>query len=78
MPVAVIEPAFRTLLMTTVGATPLLQAGLPPALVTAITVSAITMRADVKDGLTLQPTASSLEQNSRIMNCRAHGLSPTG
>ena len=78
LPVAVIEPAFRTLLMAAVGATPLLEAGLPPALVAAIAMSAITVRADVEGGLTWLPAAGTLKQNRLIMNCGFHWSSPTG
>ncbi len=70
LPVAVIEPAFQTLLMASVGATLLLTAGLPPALVAAVAMAAITVRADVEDGLTRLPATRSREQNSLIMNCR--------
>jgi hypothetical protein len=43
--VAVIEAAFGTLLMTTIGAAPLIQPGLPAALQTAIALPMITLRA---------------------------------
>lgn len=71
--VAVIQPAFRAALVATIGATLLLQAGLPPALVAAVAMSAITVRADVEARLTRLPAARSLEQNGRSMHCRIHG-----
>lgn len=70
LPVAVIEPAFRAALRAPVGATLLLEARLAPALVAAIAMSAITMRADGKKRLTLLPAARSLEQNRLRMKGR--------
>jgi len=71
LPVAVIEPAFVALLQTSIGVTLLLDAGLPPALLAAVAMAAVAMRADVKDRGTGRPTARSLEQNP-IMLCRVH------
>lgn len=69
-----IEPAFHASLIVAVGAAPLLQAGLPCAVVTAIAMSAITVGADVEDRLTMLPAAHSLAQYSRMMKCRVHSL----
>jgi hypothetical protein len=67
LPVAMIEPAFRAGLVTTIGHTLLLAAGLAPACDAAIAMSAIAVRADVEDRLTWLPAACALEQNSSMM-----------
>jgi hypothetical protein len=74
LPVAMIEPAFHALLMAPVGATLLLQTGTFPARITAVTMSAIAMRTDIEDGLTLRPCTFPMQQNSPIMNGLAHWL----
>jgi hypothetical protein len=46
LPVAMIQPAFGTLLMTMIGGATLSEAGLTPALCAAVTLAAITARAN--------------------------------
>jgi hypothetical protein len=49
LPIAVIQPSFRTLLMFLIGAAALLTAGFLAALITAIAVSPIARPAEVED-----------------------------
>ena len=66
-----IEPAFRTLLQTLIGATLLLDAGLPPALLAAVAMAAVAVGANVEHRDTVRPTARSLQQNP-LMYRRVH------
>jgi hypothetical protein len=75
--VAMIEPSFPTLLVTPVGAPPLLATGLFAALDAAVAVSAITVRADEENRLATLTKAKSLPQNRFAMNHR-HASSPAG
>jgi hypothetical protein len=61
--VAVIEAAFGTLLMTTVGAAPLMQAGLVPAMQTAIALATIAMRAEEERRLAFTVQTNPQPQN---------------
>ena len=70
LPIAMIESAFQAFLIATIREAMLVQASLAPAVVAAIAMSSITVRADVEDRPALQPTASSLEELNPIMNCR--------
>ena len=70
LPVAVVEPTFRTSLISAVGPASLLDASVTSALAAAIAMSAITMRADVESRLAPLPAARSLAQHSLIMNRR--------
>ena len=54
---------FRALLMAFVGLPPLDASGLTAARVTAITVSAIAVRADEKHGMALLPETNPLQEN---------------
>lgn len=54
LPVTMIEPAFFASLMAPVGGALLFQPGLLPALLAAIAMPAITMRADVEDRVAVQ------------------------
>jgi hypothetical protein len=67
LPVAMIEPALYTALMPPVGATPLMKTGLLAALRTAITMAAVTVRADEEDRVTVLPAACALQQLRFIM-----------
>jgi hypothetical protein len=75
--VAMIELPFGALLVAAVGATPLLAAGLLTALVAAVAVSAITMRADEENRVAALTQASPLPQNRFAMNHR-HASSQAG
>ena len=72
--VTVIELPFRALLMPSIGPPTLLAAGLFTARCTAIAVSAIAVRADEKDGVTLLTETPSLKEN-RFAVSRRHALS---
>ena len=69
-----IEPTFGTLLVATVGASPLLAPCLPAAWIATVAVSAITVRADGEDRLALLTEANPLPQNRFAMSHR-HALS---
>jgi hypothetical protein len=77
LPVAMIELPFGALLVAAVGATPLLAAGLLAALVAAVAVSAITMRADEENRVAALTKANPLPQNRFAMNHR-HASSQAG
>jgi hypothetical protein len=49
LPVAVIEPPFRALLMSAVGAPPLMEPSLAPATEAAVALTAITVGTEKKD-----------------------------
>lgn len=72
LPVAMIQSAFLALLMTAVGAASLILTGLVTALRAAIAMSAIAMRADVKDRVTMQPAARPLPEVCVLMCHRRH------
>jgi hypothetical protein len=61
--VAMIEPAFRTLLVPEVGATPLTPAGLVATGGAAITLSAIATRTEKEDHMTFTTQANPLPGN---------------
>ena len=65
-----IEPSLAAPLVTPVGGLPLLAAGLLAALGAAVAVSAITVRADEENRLTLLTQANPLPQNRFAMNHR--------
>ena len=62
LPVAVIEPAFRALLVPPVGVPPLLPPGFSPASLAAIPVAPVTMAADPEHHATAGPPANPLTQ----------------
>jgi hypothetical protein len=68
--VAMIESSFAASLVSPVGGSPLLAAGLFAALGAAVAVSTITMCADEKNGLALSTKANPLPQNRFAMNHR--------
>jgi hypothetical protein len=57
-----VEPSFRTSLMTLVGSPPLLGPGQITASAAAVSVSAVAMGADEEDGVTAGKQADSLEE----------------
>jgi hypothetical protein len=75
--VAMIESSFRTLLVPPVGAPSLTPARKLAALGAAIAVSAITVRADEENRVTLCSKANSLPQNCFVVNLR-HASSQAG
>ena len=77
LPVAMIEPSFRALLVPPVGTPPLTPAAKLTALRAAIAVSAITVRADEKRRLALWPKANPLPQNCFLVDLR-HASSQAG
>ena len=74
--VAVIEPAFGTLLMTTIGVAPLIQAGLVPAMQTAIAMPTVAMRAEEECRPTFTAQTHPQPQNHFAMH--RHPPSPAG
>ena len=72
-----IELPFGALLVSAVGAAPLLAAGLLAALVAAVAVSAITVRADEENRVAALAKANSLPQNRFAMN-HPHAPSQAG
>ena len=62
LPVAVIEPAFRALLVPPVGVPPLLPPGFSPAALAAVSVAPVTMTADPEHHATVGPPAKPLTQ----------------
>jgi hypothetical protein len=75
--VAMIELPFGALPVSSVGASPLLTAGLLAALVATVAVSPIAMRADEENRVAALTQASPLPQNRFAMNHR-HASSPAG
>ena len=77
LPVAMIESAFRALLVPPVCTPPLTPPGKLTALRAAIAVSAITVRADEESHVTLWSEANSLPENCFVVNLR-HAFSQAG
>jgi hypothetical protein len=77
LPVAMIEPSFRALLVPPVGTSPLMPACELAALRAAITVSAITVRADEEGRVTPFTQTDSLPENRLAVN-RRHAFSQAG
>jgi hypothetical protein len=75
--IAMIELPFGALLVASVGAPPLLLAGLLAALVAAVAVSAVTVRADEENRVAALTKANPLPQNRFAMNHR-HASSQAG
>ena len=71
-----IETAFGTLLMASIGAAPLLQACLPAALQTAIALPVITLRAEEERRPAFTAMTNSQPKNHFAMN--RHPPSPAG
>jgi hypothetical protein len=74
--VAVIESAFGTLLMTTIGVASLIQTGLAAAMHTAIALPTITMRAEEERRPAFTAQTNPQPQNHFAMN--RHPPSPAG
>lgn len=70
LPVAMIEPPFRTSLVPPVRASPLVEARLLAALRTAIAMAAVTVRADVENRVALLPAARPLQETRIVMGQR--------
>ncbi len=75
--VAMIELPFGALLVSSVGASPLLAAGLLAALIAAVAVSAIAVRTDEKNRVAALTKTNPLPQNRFVMNHR-HASSQAG
>jgi hypothetical protein len=73
-----IEPAFFALLMASIGASHLPEARLLAALLAAIAVAPIAMRADEEDGVALLTATRPLQENSLTMHRRRHCICPAG
>jgi hypothetical protein len=72
LPIQMIEPSFFTALVPPVGAAPLMQTRLLTALRAAITMSAVTVRADEEDRVAVFPATRPLQENRLIMCRRRH------
>jgi len=72
LPVAVIESPFRALLMSAVGAPPLLEPRLVTATEAAISLAAITVATEKKDRAAFAAAANPLPQNCFAVNRHAH------
>ena len=70
LPVAMVEPSFRALLVPSVGTPPLTPSCQFAARGAAITVSTIAVRADEKRRLALWAKANPLPQNCFLVNLR--------
>ncbi len=77
LPITMIELPFGTLLVSSVGGSPLLAAGLLTALIAAVAVSAIAVRTDEKHRVAALTKANPLPQNRFAMN-RRHASSQAG
>ena len=75
--VAMIESSFRAPLVPPIGTSPLAPACKLAALGTAITMPAVTMRADEEGRVTQRTRADSLPQNCFVVNLR-HASSQAG
>jgi hypothetical protein len=75
--IAMIELPFGALLVASVGAPPLLPTGLLTALVAAVAVSAVAVRADEENRVAALSKANPLPQNRFAMNHR-HASSQAG
>lgn len=62
LPVAVVKPAFGALLVTAIGLTPLLPPGLLPAPLATVSVTAVAMAADEKEGAALAGSTQPLDK----------------
>jgi hypothetical protein len=70
--IAMIEPSFGTPLVAPVGGSPLLASGLFAALGTAVSMAAVTVRADEENRLAALTKAKPLPQNRFAVNhCHA-------
>jgi hypothetical protein len=76
LPITVVEPAFRTLLMTTIGDAMLIATGLAAAMQTAITLSVIATRAEKKRRTAITAQTNPQQQNHFARN--RHPPSPAG
>jgi hypothetical protein len=70
LPLAMIEPSFGTPLVAPVGGSPLLAAGWFAALGTAVSMAAVTVRAEEENRLAALPKAKPLPQNRFTVNHR--------
>jgi len=71
LPVAVIESPFRALLMSAVGAPPLMKSRLVPATEAAVALTAITAGTEKKDRATFAAATNPSPQNGLAVNRHA-------
>ena len=76
LPVSVIEPSFRTLLVAAIGATPLTEPSLVAAGQAAITVPAITVGTEKKDRAAFAAPTNSQPENHLAL--QRHACSQAG
>lgn len=72
LPRTMIQAAFPAALIPAIGTAPLLKAGLPPALFTAIARAAITVRTDEEDGVAVLPATGPQQENAFAVNGSRH------
>jgi hypothetical protein len=72
LPVAVIESTFQALLMSAVGAPPLMEPRLVPATEAAVALTAITVGTEKKDRAAFPAAANPSPQNGFAVNRHAH------
>jgi hypothetical protein len=72
LPVSVIEPSFRTLLVAAIGATPLTEPSLVAAGQAAITVSAITVGTEKKHRAAFAAQTNSQPENHFVLKRHAY------
>jgi hypothetical protein len=70
LPVAVIQPPFLAALVSPIGTSALPKAGLPPAVLAAIAVAAITVGADEEDGVAERRATGPEQENAFAVNRR--------
>jgi hypothetical protein len=66
LPVALIPPALRTLLVAAIGGTPLLQSGLLAAIRAAVGMATVAVLANPERGLASTETADPLQENRSV------------
>jgi hypothetical protein len=71
LPVAMVEPSFRTLLVPAIGAAQLLEPGLIAASEAAVALSAITARTEKEDRAAFTAKAKPLPENYLAKNRHA-------
>jgi hypothetical protein len=72
LPVAMIQPAFLAALMPPIRASPLADAGLPTAVLAAIAMAAITVRADEEQGAAVRLATGPQQENAFAVNRSRH------
>jgi hypothetical protein len=72
LPRTMIQAAFPASLIPAIGTAPMLKAGLPAAVLAAVAMAAITVRADEEDGVAVLPATGPQQENAFAVNCSRH------